>query len=469
LCRNPAIPARIWPCRRVSLGYRWRAGNSGQTRMNTASRYHSDFFCVASSRTAGRIRNDEVVGSIPTSSTNSPKFPRSGVWLMRCSLAVSALAATALSVACLVPSWLWAQNALDSSNEQESSSTITARQFPSSVNPTRTEVIRKESGNRTVETKVVETLGSNGNYQPYLEIEKETVKVDSATIRTVESSYGWDLNGHKQLVQVKEEETRTLAGGEVQTVRTISYPGSNNGVQVAQKEIEDTKAAGAHVRETKTSVLIPDVNGGLRESVRIERRETQSGEDTVQFQQSTLVRGDASGPWQAREVREGVVTRNDTNQINEEKVSQLGPDHQMIVIERTVRKESLLPNGDSHESVETESVDVPGTPRDGSLHLVQRVTSTHHVGEAGTASTETQIEEPNPGSPASGMRVTSRTLDVVRPGPAGTSQQTTTVQSLDGGGSLREAWVYVTDSTSSSYGWVNLASPAQAAPVASPH
>ena len=387
---------------------------------------------------------------------------------MRCSLAVSVLAATVLSVACLVPSWLWAQNALDWSNDQESSGTITTRQFPSAVNPTRTEVTRKESGNRTVETKVVETPGSDGSYQPYLEIEKETVKVDSATIRTVESSYGWDLNGRKQLVQVKEEETRTLAGGEVQTVRTISYPGSNNGVQVAQKEIEDTKPAGPHVRETKTSVLIPDVNGGLRESVRVERRETQSDEDTVQFQQSTLVRSDASGPWQAREVREGVVTRNGANQINEEKVSQLGPDHKMIVIERTVRKESVLPNGDSRESVETESVDVPGTPRDGSLHPVQRVTSTHHIGEDGTASTETEIEEPNPGSPTSGMRVTSRTLDVVRSGPAGTSQ-TTTIQSLDGGGSLREVWVYVTDSTNSSYGRANLASPAQAAPVASPH
>jgi len=388
---------------------------------------------------------------------------------MRGSLAVSFLAAATLSVACLLPSWLWAQYALDSSNEQESSSTTTARQFPGSVNSTRTKVARAESGNRIVETKVLETLGSQGNYQPYLEIEKETVKVDSTTIRTVESSYGWDLNTRKQVVQVREEETRTLAGGEVHTVRTISYPGSNNGVQVAQKEIEDTKPAGPHVRETKTSVLIPDVNGGLRESVRVERRETQSDEDTVQFQQSTLVRSDASGQWQAREVREGVVTRNGTNHINEEKVSQLGPDHQMIVIERTVRKESVLPNGDSHESAEAESVDVPGTPRDGSLHPVRRVTSTHHVGKDGTASTETEVEEPNPGSPTSGMRVTSRTLEVVRPGPAGTSQQTTTIQSLDGGGSLREAWMYVTDSTNSSYGRANLASPAQAAPVASPH
>ncbi len=38
--------------------------------MNTGSQHHLAFFGVASFRTELRIRNDEVVGSIPTSSTN---------------------------------------------------------------------------------------------------------------------------------------------------------------------------------------------------------------------------------------------------------------------------------------------------------------------------------------------------------------------------------------------------------------
>jgi hypothetical protein len=45
------------------------AGNSGQTRMNFALPHYSDFFGVSSSRSNLRIRNDEAVGSIPTSST----------------------------------------------------------------------------------------------------------------------------------------------------------------------------------------------------------------------------------------------------------------------------------------------------------------------------------------------------------------------------------------------------------------
>ena len=42
------------------------------TRMNAAPRCYSHFFDVAASRAGSRIRNDEVVGSIPTSSTKLP-------------------------------------------------------------------------------------------------------------------------------------------------------------------------------------------------------------------------------------------------------------------------------------------------------------------------------------------------------------------------------------------------------------
>ena len=55
----------------MSLGINRRAGNSDQSRMDIGFPCYSDFFGVASSRTGARIRNDEVVGSIPTSSTKS--------------------------------------------------------------------------------------------------------------------------------------------------------------------------------------------------------------------------------------------------------------------------------------------------------------------------------------------------------------------------------------------------------------
>jgi hypothetical protein len=217
------------------------------------------------------------------------------------------------------------------------------------------------------------------------------------------------------------------------------------------------------VQETKTSVLIPNVNGGLTESFRVERRETQSPDHTVQFQESTLVQ-DGSGQWQPREVRQGVVKQDGTNRTSEEKVLRPNGDGHMVVTERTVSKESCSPNGDRQESAETESVDLPGVPRDGKLHPVQRVT-THHVRKDGSQFTEAQVEQPTPGSLTSEMRVTSRALDVVQPGPAGTSQETRTVKWLDGGGNLSVVWVTVGSSTKSSDGQANLALPGPPVPV----
>jgi hypothetical protein len=70
LCRNPAIPARVALCLRVSLGNRQEAANSDQSRMNTASLCRSHFRRVAPSQFTLRNGMEEVVGSIPTRSTN---------------------------------------------------------------------------------------------------------------------------------------------------------------------------------------------------------------------------------------------------------------------------------------------------------------------------------------------------------------------------------------------------------------
>ncbi len=44
-----------------------------QTRMDTAPRYHSRFFCVALLQSEMRNGMEEVVGSIPAGSTKTPK------------------------------------------------------------------------------------------------------------------------------------------------------------------------------------------------------------------------------------------------------------------------------------------------------------------------------------------------------------------------------------------------------------
>jgi hypothetical protein len=70
LCHNPTIPVRVRLSRSVPLGARGRAGHTRQTRMNTALVYHSvscAIVCIYSVLGNGM---EEVVGSIPTRSTN---------------------------------------------------------------------------------------------------------------------------------------------------------------------------------------------------------------------------------------------------------------------------------------------------------------------------------------------------------------------------------------------------------------
>ena len=65
LCRNPSIHARVGCARVMLLGYRCRAGNSEQTRMNTASSSRSRSFGVARCFLRQRTVTTEAAGSSP--------------------------------------------------------------------------------------------------------------------------------------------------------------------------------------------------------------------------------------------------------------------------------------------------------------------------------------------------------------------------------------------------------------------
>jgi hypothetical protein len=111
----------------------------------------------------------------------------------------------------------------------------------------------------------------------------------------------------------------------------------------------------------------------------------------------------------------------------------------------TVSKESESASGDKRNIVETYSVDVPGSSRDGSLHLVERATTIQRTGSTGQQTTEQQVEQPNLGNPRSGLRVTTLATETVSPGPFG-RQSKRTVQARDANASLGIVSVDITKS-----------------------
>jgi len=329
----------------------------------------------------------------------------------------------------------WAQTPDPQEGDQNKSwKATTESEGSGNTNPTRTIESHTQSGNRTVDKQSVQRRGPNGNFEPFQDIEKESVQVNATTVRTVVRTFATDGKGQKTLVQMTEEEKRTLPGGNGTVERTTSNPDLNGRFVVVRREIQDTKKTSPDGEETKTTVLLPGGNGGLAPAIEVQESRKKVGDHTVEFQKSTLF-PDGNGNWQIGEARQGTIKEDGKNRVAEEHVSRPGSDGKLAEVSRTVSKESASGSGEKRNTIETYSSDVPGSAPDGKLHLVERVTTAGRTGSSGGQITEKQVENVNPGDPGAGLRVTATTTDTVRAGASGT-QATRTIQVRDANGNL---------------------------------
>jgi hypothetical protein len=333
---------------------------------------------------------------------------------------------------------LWAQTSDSQSGDASKSWTDITQTQSEGANSTRTIESHTQSGNRTVDNQSLQRRDADGNFEPYQDIEKTTVKVDSTTTRTTMRTYGRDADGAKTLVQVTEEETRMQPGGDSSVVRSTSNPDANGNLQLVQREIEETKKSSKDVEETKKTVMLPGADGGLTPTMMVQERRTQEGKDTVESQKTTLL-PDVNGNWQVSEVDQATTRRDGGNRTTEERISRPDANGKLAEVARTVSTDSAdsadKSSANKSSTVESYSIDVPGAPRDGSLHLVERATTNQSTSPTGQQNTVRHVERPDPGDPGGGLRVTILTTDAVRPGPSG-AQATQTIQMRDANGSF---------------------------------
>ena len=329
---------------------------------------------------------------------------------------------------------LWAQTPDSQTDDADKSWTATTESQSDNVNPTRTTESHTRNGNRTLDTHSIQRRGTDGHFEPYQDIEKETVKVDATTTRTTTRAFALGADGAKILVQITEEEKHTSAGGDSSVVRSISNPDVNGKLQIVQRQVEETKKISKDVEDTKTTVMLPSVNGGLAPAMKVEERRTLGANNSVESQKTTL-RPDGAGNWQVDEIRQATTRQEGKNRSTEERISRPDSDGKLGEISRTVSKESETASGEKRNTVETYSLDVPGSARDGGLHLVERSTTSQRTNSTGQQTTEQRVEQPKPGDPGSGLQVITLTTDTVRPSPSG-AQATRTIQARDANGSL---------------------------------
>ena len=295
--------------------------------------------------------------------------------------------------------------------------------------PTRIIESHSQNGNQTLDKRSVQIRNSDGHFEPYQEIEKETLQVDATTVRTTIQTFGRDVNGGRTLVQVTEEERHSLPSGDSHLVRITSDPDVNGRLQPVQREVVETKRVGRDTEETNTAVMLPSPNGGLAPAFKTHEVRKEGANQTMESEKTTLL-PDVNGNWQVSEIRTDVTRREANHRIREERISRLDAEGKLGEVSRVVSEESDSAAGDKRNVVKTYSVDVPGTTRDGSLHLVERATTAQRTSTSGERVTEQTAEQINPGNPGAGLRVSILVDDALISGPLG-EQSTLTIRARD--------------------------------------
>ena len=126
--------------------------------------------------------------------------------------------------------------------------------------PVRIIESHSQNGNRTLDKRSVEIRGTDGHFEPYQDVERETLTVDASTVRTTMRTFARDVNGVKALVQLTEEEKHILAGGDSNVIRVTSNPDVNGRIQPVQREIVETKSLGTDTQETNVTVMLPSLS-----------------------------------------------------------------------------------------------------------------------------------------------------------------------------------------------------------------
>src|SRR5258708_28809219 len=258
-----------------------------------------------------------------------------------------------------------AQSPDSHSSTDNQSWTATTDLNSNNANPTRATESHAQSGNRALDIRSLQRRGSNGDYEPYQDIETETVKVNSTTTRTITRTFGRDTDGRKNLVQVREEEAHTQPGGDSSVTRVVSNPDANGRLQPVQREIATTKKIGKDLEETRTNVMLPGISGDLAPAMQVQERRQQGANNTVDSQKTTMF-PDGSGNWQVSETRHTTIKQQGTNSTTEERVYRLDPNTNPAKASRTITHESESAPGENRNTTKVYPVDVPASARAGS-------------------------------------------------------------------------------------------------------
>lgn len=288
-------------------------------------------------------------------------------------------------------------------------------------------VVRKKEGDAEVVTRIIQTLSGEALVQE----EEKSIKVDAQTTRIIRTTSNFRHDGERVIIEVVEEEHRTLPGGEEHVSRTVSTPDLNGRFSVIRQEDQTTILTNNGVQETNTTVFLPDINGGFQPAEQIEQTEREKGPGTVETERISKVR-DGNGNWVPTE-RRIVLSReaNGQSRTEEEQIYRSDSTGPLSLSEQVYRTYSRDSEGNEQWTIDTH-----GKNMDGRLHLNQRVKIVRESLSGGRERTVQEVEQRNPVAPGEDLRVVERTVTTLRPVGNGESELEVEVKALGGSGQL---------------------------------
>ncbi|MBV9609609.1 MAG: hypothetical protein JO187_08635 [Acidobacteria bacterium] len=301
--------------------------------------------------------------------------------------------------------------------------------------PTRISEKRTESGNRTIVTRTLESVSVDGNYTPIAVCEDELVKVDANTTRRNTRSYGVNDDGGKFLIETVQEQSKKLANGGEDNVRTVLQNDESGQQRVARREIEKVRPAGANTTESDTTVLLPDVNtGSLAANAMIKEVRRQQSPNVEQVHRTQLL-PNGNGGWQTGEVRDEVVRIDaNGNRTIEHEVSAPDANGKLSPTERTVTRDTK--NG----PVETRQVDRYVPSISGTLELDSHMQVVQSTGPGGTQ-VKSEVDTRNPISTSDSLQPAEVTVQTSTPNAQGGRNVTSSTGIADPNGNMTQVTV----------------------------
>ena len=286
------------------------------------------------------------------------------------------------------------------------------------TNPSRTTESHTKSGNRTLDTKSVEVLGTDNQYELYYHVETETVQESATTERSIVRTYKPGANGEKQLTQVTEEQTQNSSGGRTDIVRTTSTPDSYGNLTVVAREVTNTTQL-PESQDSRTTTYFIDITGNLAPSTQVHEHQVRGVNGSMEIKKITSF-PDVNGDWQPYQVEERTIKENAQTRTTDNRISRRDFEDNISPVSQVTSKNTEA-NGTSVETVRMSSIDVPGLTRQSAVQPIQQ-TTTVQKRQRDQTETEQLVEQP---VPAAGFGTSVKTTDIVVVGSSGTEETNT--------------------------------------------